>query len=275
MTVNYMRAPKPKLMRDIIKGMAVPELRFMVRSGALGLPLGIVLALALSAVHYAHLPLPAWLIVVAGAAVIGVVVNVIAIKVVFEPGEPRPRYRYLWRQGLFARRQHEAAAQLSEMLATKVLTVENFSNELLHGAYVERTLALIGLSVSVEVDRILGPFKIVARNSFGIIDVDAIGHGAGVAVREFAPILVSDGDFTREEARKIDTYATAKLRSLTADEFGEMLYAAVERTRGCCTCTVRSWASSSAPCTSSSSAPELNLRGVGQPTAAPTRLPMV
>ena len=58
---------------------------------------------------------------------IGVVVNIIAIKVVFEPGEPRPRYRYLWRQGLFARRQHEAAAQLSAMLATKVLTVETYS----------------------------------------------------------------------------------------------------------------------------------------------------
>ena len=46
------------MMRDIIKGMAVPELKFMVRSGALGLPLGIVLALTLSFVHYARLPLP-------------------------------------------------------------------------------------------------------------------------------------------------------------------------------------------------------------------------
>jgi len=227
MTVNYLRR-KPELMRDIIRGMAVPELRFMVRSGALGLPLGIVLALALSAVHYTHLPLPAWLIVVAGAAVIGVVVNVIAIKVVFEPGEPRPRYRYLWRQGLFARRQHEAAAQLSAMLATKVLTVENFSNELLHGAHGERTLALIGSSVSAEVDRILGPFKIVAHNSLGLVDVDALGQGAGVTLREFAPTLLDD-DLNRDEARKIDAYATQKLRSLPADEFGEMLYAAVEQ----------------------------------------------
>ena len=228
MTVNYLRR-HPELLRDIIKGMAVPELKFMVRSGALGLPLGVVLALVLSFAHYAHLPLPGWLIVVAGAALIGVVVNVIAIKVVFEPGEPRPRYRYLWRQGLFARRQHEAAAQLAAMLATKVLTVANFSHELFHGAHSERTLALIGSSVSAEADRILGPFRIVARNSLGIVDVDALGHGAGVAVREFAPTLLSDDDFTREEAHKIDTYATEKLRSLPADEFGEMLYAAVEQ----------------------------------------------
>ena len=228
MTVNYLRR-HPELLRDIIKGMAVPELKFMVRSGALGLPLGVVLAQVLSFAHYAHLPLPGWLIVVAGAALIGVVVNVIAIKVVFEPGEPRPRYRYLWRQGLFARRQHEAAAQLAAMLATKVLTVANFSHELFHGAHGERTLALIASSVSAEVDRVLGPFRIVARNSLGIIDVDALGHGTGVAVREFAPTLLSDDDFTREEAHKIDTYATEKLRSLPADEFGEMLYAAVEQ----------------------------------------------
>ena len=50
-----------------------------------------------------------------------------------------------------------------------------------------------------------------------------------MAVRDFAPTLLSDDDFTREEAHKIDTYATEKLRSLPADEFGEMLYAAVEQ----------------------------------------------
>ena len=82
--------------------------------------------------------------------------------------------------------------------------------------------------MSAEVDRILGPFKIVARNSLGIVDVDALGQGAGVTLREFAPTLLDD-ELNRDEARKIDAYATQKLRSLPADEFGEMLYAAVEQ----------------------------------------------
>ena len=51
MTVNFLRR-NPEVLRDIIKGMAVPELRFMVRIGALGFPFGVLLALWLSVIYY-------------------------------------------------------------------------------------------------------------------------------------------------------------------------------------------------------------------------------
>lgn len=252
MTVNYLRK-KPEVLRDIIKGMAVPELRFMVKIGALGFPMGILLALWLSFVHYSSdhvidhagpgavtidLPgpvsdivhfVPAWLWVVGGAALIGIFVNIIAIKVVFEPGEPQPRYKYLWKQGLFAKRQHQAAAELSHMLSAEVLTVANFANELLNGAGGDKTVEFIEEAVSEEARRILGPLMTIAENSFGVVDVEALERDAGSAAVAFAPTLFYDPDFNREQAEKIDAFATEKFRELPPEEFGEMLYSAIEQ----------------------------------------------
>ncbi|MBJ8344677.1 hypothetical protein [Antrihabitans sp. YC2-6] len=254
MTVNYLRK-RPDVLVDIIKGMAVPELRFMVRIGLMGFPFGILLALWLSFLHYssdhvkhAHeldpsaayiaLPgfltsilhfLPAWLWVLVGAALIGIIVNIIAIKVVFEPGEPQPRYKYLWKQGLFAQRQHEAAAELAQMLSLQVLTVSNFADELLNGAGADKTRAYVEEAVAEEAERILGPVLLVARNSFGVVDVVGLEKGASAAVVDFAPNVFYEPEFNKEKAKKIDAFATEKFRELPPDEFGEMLYSAIEQ----------------------------------------------
>ncbi|NMN93744.1 hypothetical protein [Antrihabitans stalactiti] len=254
MTVNYLRK-RPDVLVSIIKGMAVPELRFMVRIGLLGAPLGVILALWLSLLHYssdhvkhAHeldpsaayieLPgilnsilhfLPSWLWVLVGAAIIGIIVNIIAIKVVFEPGEPQPRYKYLWKQGLFAQRQHEASAELAQMLSVEVLTVTNFTDELLNGAGADKTRAYVEEAVAEEAERILGPFMVMARNSFGFVDVEGLERGAGLAVVDFAPAVLYSPELNADKAKAIDTFATAKFRELPPDDFGEMLFSAIEQ----------------------------------------------
>lgn len=232
MCVNHMRK-HPDIVRDIVKGMGAPELRFMVRSGALGFFFGFPLALFLSWLHYDHPPiftiLPNWLWVLAGAAAIGVIVNIIAIKVVFEPGEPQPRYRYLWKQGLFARRQHEAAEELASLLASEVLTVERFADELLNGASGDQSRAYIVEAISEEVERILGPVAVTAGRSLAVLDIEALETRAAAAVLDVVPSMFDDPKFNRKQVKKIETFATEKFRALPADEFGEMLYAAVEQ----------------------------------------------
>ncbi len=232
MTINHLRN-HPEVLRDIIKGMAVPELKFMVRIGALGFLFGIPLALYLNWVHTANPPIlgaiPGWVTVLVGAALIGVLVNIIAIKVVFEPGEPRSRFRYLWKQGLFPRRQHEASAQLAKMLSVEVLTVANFSHELLYGASGDKTLAFVQEAVAEEADRILGSVPMAVGRSVGVVHVDVLQRKAGVAVVDFAPTVFQDEKFNRKKARKIEKFATEKFRQLPPAEFAEMLYAAIEQ----------------------------------------------
>lgn len=248
MAVGYMRR-EPEVLKEILMGMAAPELRFMVRVGALGFFFGIPLALYLSLMHYTGpeaierggtvlaMPdwavsvlhfVPAWLVVLIGAALIGVLVNIIAVKVVFEPGEPQPRYKYLWKQSKVARRQHEAAADLARMMALRVLTVENFAHELLYGASADKTRYLIEQAVGEEADRVIGPIMTLARKSFGLVDVAGIERRVATELLDFAPALY-EPELTAAQAARIEEFSTEKLRQVPPTKFGEMLYAAIEQ----------------------------------------------
>ena len=248
MAVGYMRR-QPEVLKEILMGMAAPELRFMVRVGALGFVFGVPLALYLSLMHYTgpeavarggtviampgwavsllHL-VPAWVTVLAGAALIGVIVNIIAVKVVFEPGEPQPRYKYLWKQSKVARRQHEAAADLAHQMAQRVLTVENFAHELLHGASADKTRYLIEETVGEEAERVIGPVVALARRSFGLVDVAGLERRVATELLDFAPALY-EPELTEAQAKRIEEFSTEKLRQVPPAKFGEMLYAAVEQ----------------------------------------------
>src|SRR5580765_8581923 len=145
LTVNYLRR-HPEVLVDFIQDLGAKELKFMVRVGfELGAPLGLLLALFLQVKD--RIPVissvPTWLFVIGGAALIGIIVNIIAIKVVFEPGEPAPRYRYLWKQAKFAKRQHEAAKSFAGSMAYRVLTLPNLANELLNGPRAAQTRRML------------------------------------------------------------------------------------------------------------------------------------
>ncbi|BBX34306.1 hypothetical protein MMAG44476_13701 [Mycolicibacterium mageritense DSM 44476 = CIP 104973] len=232
MTVNHLRR-NPAVLSDIFKGMGAPELRFMVKIGALGFFFGIPLALYLNWIHEYHPPVlsavPSWFVVLAGAAVIGVVVNILAIKIVFEPGSPQPRYKYLWKQGIFPKRQHEAAAQVATMMSEKVLTVTNFTRELLFGASGDKTASYLAEVVAEEVDQIFSPLAVSAGQALGVVDWDDLERKVSTEIVDLAPEVFYSEEFNEEKAKKIADFATTKFRELPPDEFSEMLYAAIEQ----------------------------------------------
>jgi uncharacterized membrane protein YheB (UPF0754 family) len=231
MCVGYLRE-NPVILKDIIYELGEKELKFMVRIGfTMGLPMGIVLALFLQV--YDKIPvigsIPAWLFVIGGASLIGIIVNIIAIKVVFEPGEPAPRYRYLWKQAKFAKRQNEAAASFGHALAYKVITVPNIARELLYGPRADKTRYVVEKTLLREIDSVLGPVRALVRVAVGGREYEAIRHSGTGAAMEVAPKLVEDLEFTQRQAVKIDTFCTTKLRELPPEEFMEMLYSAIEQ----------------------------------------------
>lgn len=248
MVVGYLRR-RPELLKDVIYGLGAPELRFMTRIGVIGFPFGIVLALWLSLLHYStphgddpavitlpgwlhtivHL-LPAWAWVVLGAATIGVVVNIIAIKVVFEPATPQPRYKYPWRVAKFAKRQHQAAADLGHAIGYQIVTLDVVTEQLLDGPSGDKTRAVIAHFLKLEIDRVLGPLRSVTRLAVGPRQFDAIQATAGVSLAaEMKPWLADDVDFSQTTAASVDRLATEKLRELPPEEFVEMLYTAIEQ----------------------------------------------
>lgn len=232
MTVNHLRR-NPAVLSEIFQGMGKPELRFMVKIGALGFFFGIPLALYLGWVHLSHPPvlsaIPGWVVVLLGSAIIGIIVNILAIKVVFEPGDPQPRYKYLWKQGIFPKRQHEAAAQVADMMSEKVLTVSNFTHELLFGASGDKTAAYLAEVISEELDSILTPVATTVGRTLGLADLDLLERKVSQEIVDLAPGVFYDKDFNDEKAKKIAAFSTKKFRELKPSEFSEMLYAAIEQ----------------------------------------------
>ncbi len=230
LAVGHLRR-HPELLKDIFYGMGAPELRFMVRSGILGAPMGLLLALYLHVHHDIFLVswIPAWLVVLLASAVIGVLVNIIAIKVVFTPGEPQPRYKYLWKHAKLAKRQPQAAADLGHAFAYEVITMPNVTRELLVGPRGDRTAVLIQDVLRKEVNSILGPMTSMARVAVGSSEFDSIGSRAGMAVLEVAPAVVQEEGFSKVQSEKIHKFCTEKLRALPPGQFMDMLYSAIEQ----------------------------------------------
>ncbi|GGK36456.1 hypothetical protein [Nocardia camponoti] len=248
MVVGYLRR-RPELLKDVIYGLGAPELRFMTRSGLLGFPFGVIVALWLSLLWYTRphdgreanitLPswldavihfVPAWLWVLIGGAVVGVLVNIIAIKVVFEPATPGPRWKYPWGVAKFAKRQHQAAADLGHAIGYQIVTLDVVTEQLLEGPSGDKTRAVIAHFLKVEIDRILGPMRSVTRLAVGPRRFDAIQATAGASLAtEMKPWLVDDVAFSQSTAASVDRLATEKLRELPPGEFVEMLYTSIEQ----------------------------------------------
>jgi uncharacterized membrane protein YheB (UPF0754 family) len=231
LAVGHMRR-HPELLKYIFYSMGAPELRFMTRIGVLGAPMGLLLALYLQVHH--EIPvvnlIPAWLVVLAGAAIIGIVVNIIAIKVVFTPGEPMPRYRYLWKQAKLAKRQPQAAADLGHVFGYTVITLENVTREVLAGPRGDRTMGVLEDVLRREIATILGPIGSVVRAAVGAREFDAIRAGAaGSLVVDIVPVLTQDEEFTKAQSGRVEKFCTAALRALSPGEFMDMLYSAVEQ----------------------------------------------
>ncbi|MFE7744844.1 hypothetical protein [Nocardia sp. NPDC057455] len=228
--IRYLQ-DNPTILKDLTTTIAAPELRFMVRIGLLGAPFGLMLALYLHVHH--NIPVlgwvPGWVIVLLASAAIGVAVNVIAVKMVFEPGDPQPRYKYLWKQALLAKRQPQAATDLAHILAYQVLTLPNLSKELLEGPNGDKTRQLLERLIADEINRQLGPTTTLVRAALGRRQFDNLTVGAAGAAVGLAPTLVEDEEFNREQAKTIDEFAARKLRRLTPGEFMEMFYASVEQ----------------------------------------------
>jgi hypothetical protein len=231
LAVGHMRR-HPELLKYIFYSMGAPELRFMTRIGVLGAPMGLLLALYLQ-VHDGIFLLswvPGWLVVLVGAAVIGIVVNIIAIKVVFTPGEPMPRYRCPWKQAKLAKRQPRAATDLGHVFGYTVITLTDVTREVLAGPRGDRTMGVLEDVLRKEIASILGPVGSMVRAAVGTREFDAIPAGAaGGLVVDIAPVLTQDEEFTAAQSGRIERFCTAKLRALSPGEFMDMLYSAIEQ----------------------------------------------
>jgi uncharacterized membrane protein YheB (UPF0754 family) len=220
MVIRYFTA-HPELLNELFLIMGKKELRFMQNFGFyFGFPMGFALFGVLQV--YPH-----WWVLPLGGVIIGWVVNYLGITMIFEPVHPS---RWVpWRQGLLIRRQGEVTELYAEMVADKVITLQNLGEELLTGPRSDRTRHMLEESLRPAVDRAVGPARAAVRVAIGTKEYDQIRSSVATEASAFAPIAFSDPEFNRRQAGKIHAFISARMRQMGPDDFVEMLRSAIKQ----------------------------------------------
>ena len=220
MVIKYFVA-HPELLNELFLIMGRKELRFMQNFGFyFGLPMGFVLFGILQV-------FPHWYVLPLGGVVIGWVVNYIGIEMIFAP--VRPRRWVPWRQGLLIKRQPEVTEMYAQMVADKVITLQNIGNELMTGPRSDRVLHLLENSLRPAVDKAVGPARAAVRVAIGSREYDQIRASVALEATGFAPIAFNDAEFSKQQSGKIRRFIAEQMGQMNAHDFVEMLRSAIKQ----------------------------------------------
>ena len=219
-------ADDPKVLVGLFERCGERDLKFVVNSGLfLGGALG-VLQMLLWMVWS-----PWWSLAITGAAV-GMVTDQLALKLIFEPVEPR-MVGPLKVQGLFLQRQAEVSAEFAQFMAANVLTAPRLWAELLSGSRSSafwrlmslRVDAALGVTGSAGLPNVLGSgfYQLVGRDDWEWLRVEAIAR-----LRTELPLVVSDIYELTEESLELEATMVEQMGRLTSAEFERVLHPVFE-----------------------------------------------
>ena len=220
MVIGYF-TKNPELLNELFLIMGKKELRFMQNFGLyFGLPMGFVLFGILQV-------FPHWYVLPVGGVFIGWVANYIGLNMIFEP--VNPKWWIPWHEGLLIRRKAEVTELYSQMIAEKVITLQNIGDELLTGARSDRTMQLLEDSLRPAVDRAVGPARAAVRVAIGSREYDNIRSSVAIEATGFAPIAFNDAEFSRQQSKKIYSYISDQMSRMSSEDFVEMLRSAIKQ----------------------------------------------
>jgi uncharacterized membrane protein YheB (UPF0754 family) len=211
---------RPWLVNRVYRETGERELKFIINFGFFfGFALGIPVIFLTHALPYW------WVLPIAGTA-IGATTNWLALKMIFEPAEPRKVGRFTV-QGLFLKRQPEAADVYATVIADDIVTLGNIGEELLHGPRSDRTRQMIATALRPAVDRATGPARAAVRVAVGTREYDTIRDSVATEAVDYTMTPLTDTDFNKQQSKKIRELIASRMRELPATDFSEMLRSAM------------------------------------------------
>ena len=211
----------PELANRIFLEVGKKELRFIVNFGFFfGFLLGLPSAFITNEFHHW------WVLPILGVFV-GYTTNLLGIKMIFEPVEPR---KILGKkiQGLFLQRQPEVAEVYAKIIADDIVNLNNIGEELLRGPRADRTRKLIETTMRPAVDRAIGPARSAVRVAMGTRQYDAIRDSVASETVEYTMTPLADPDFNKQQSAPIRALITARMREMAPADFSEMLRTAMK-----------------------------------------------
>jgi hypothetical protein len=220
MVIEHFRRT-PELVVRIFRDFGQRELNLMVAFGFIfGFLLGIPVAVADSLWH------TWWLLPVLGVFV-GWATNALGMWLIFEPPEPR-RILGVKVQGLFPRRQAEAAEVYAAIIASDVITLERIGDHLMSGPRGDITRRVVITALEPAVDRAAGPYRAAVRIVIGPDRFDRIGDEVARQAADRTIIPFRDPAFGEQQAGRIRELVAKRTRELPPRDFVEMMRAAIK-----------------------------------------------
>ena len=219
-------ASDPKVLVNLFERCGEQDLRFVVNSGlVLGGLLGVgqmLLWLVWS---------PWWSLALTGAAV-GMVTDQLALKLIFEPVEPRKIGPFTL-QGLFLKRQEEVSREFADFMAANVLTAPRLWNELLSGSRSNgfwRLLALrVDSAIGVAPDGGLPNFAgQTLYQLLGQDDWQWLRAEAALRLRRELPKAVPAVYALTEQSLELEATMVQEMGKLSSAEFERVLHPVFE-----------------------------------------------
>ena len=192
------------------------EFRFIARSGLLfGGLFG-----ALQAVVWAFVQ-PGWFLPATGLLV-GWATNWLALKMVFQPREPRKLGPIRW-QGLFLRRQQEVSEAYAAFFAQHILTPPALIDAVLRGAASDRLMELLQRYVTDAVDSATGAARPVVQLSVGTEAWRSLKADVGGQLSQRVPGQLRRLHDYAEDALDLETDLCQRLQALPPEDFEQVL----------------------------------------------------
>ena len=221
MVIRLLQA-RPELTNRLFHEVGRKEFRFIINFGfVFGFLLGLPIILLVEA-------LPYWWTLPAAQAVAGYVTNWLGILMIYEPVEARRIGPFRW-QGLFPRRQHEAAATYAEIIAADVITVHNIGDELLRGPRSDRTQELIRSVLRPLVDRVAGRARAALEVAYGTERYEAARQSFVDEAMDQTVATLRDLETNERQNAAIRTLFTDRMRALPSRDFAETMRAATRQ----------------------------------------------
>jgi uncharacterized membrane protein YheB (UPF0754 family) len=210
------------LLNRIFQQAGHKEFRFIAHSGIyFGFAIGLVQMLA-----WAALKNP-WVMPIFGGLT-GWFTDWLALKMIFNPKQPK-RYLGLFEwQGLFLKRRKEVAADYGELIAKEIITPHNVIEAVLRGPLSDRLFAMISRQVRQTLDRQAGPARPLVVLAVGSGRYREIKESIAVKVIERLPETMSYIEDYAADAMDIRNTLVAKMQELTEEEFEALIRPAFE-----------------------------------------------
>lgn len=211
------------LLNRIFQDVGRAEFRFIRNSGLyFGFALGIVQAMTWAATH------SAWVMPIFGGLT-GWLTDWLALRMVFEPKEPKRFFGVFTWQGMFIKRRKAVAAEYGRLIAKEILTPENVIHGILHGPLSDRLADLVQKHVQNMVDAQSGLAKPFVVLTVGSKKYQEMKRTIAQRIVERMPETLKHVEKYATDAMDIERTLSSKMQELTAEQFEGLLRPAFQQ----------------------------------------------